>query len=352
VAQITPQFLFDLESNMRVISEREYERLVANLWWQNVGKVMPSGAKKERINWLLDTAMIERPNAAHGGGQAIFEDIVMQTTEYENQNAVAGLELKKEQLEDLDGNGVQLAAHWSRQMGAQAAYWPQRVITDAILANPVTYDGVAFFIPNSAGPGNLHPVNPFNLPAGEFANHLTGAAAGIYPGAVPVGGATTLDAAIDNIQSVLAYVASIAMPNGREPRMLKMAGILHPPALTARFQQITQAQFIAQAAASGGGSADVAAVIRNFGLGTPIEAPELGSAFGGSDSDYYILAEEITSNELGAFVYVDREPFSMLFHGPMTDAELARKRAFQWTTEGRNVVGAGHPYLMFKCSAT
>lgn len=351
MAQITPQFLFDLESNMRTISEREYERLVQDLWWKNVARLMPSGAKKERINWLLDTAMIERPNASHGGGQSIFEDIVMNSTEFENENALAGLELKKEELEDLDGNGVQMAAHWSRQMGAQAAYWPQRVLVDAILANPVTYDGVTFFIPNSAGAGNLHPVNPFNTPAGEFANHLTGASSGIYPGAVPVNG-VTLDVAIDNIQSVLAFIASIAMPNGREPRKLKMAKILHPPALTAKFQQITQAQFIAQAAATGGGSGDVSAVISNFGLGTPIQADELGSAFGGSDTDYYILAETITSNELGAFVYVDREPFSMLFHGPMTDAELARIRKFQWTTEGRNVIGAGHPYLMFKCSAT
>jgi len=352
VAQLTPQFLFDLESNIRVISENEYERLVKNLWWRSVAKVMPSLSKKERINWLLDTAKIERPNASHGGGQAIFEDIVMQTTEYENENAVGGLELKKEQLEDLDGNGVDLATHWARQMGAQAAYWPQKQIADAIKANPVTYDGITYFIDFAAGAGNLHPVNPFNLPAGEFANHLTGAASGIYPGAVPVGGLTTLDVAIDNIQAALAFVASLKMPNGEDPRMLKLAGILHPPALTARFQQITQAQFIAQAAASGGGSGDVAAVIRNFGLGTPIEAPELGSAFGGSDSDYYLLVEEITSNELGAFAYVDREPFSMIFHGPMTDADLARKRVFQWTTEGRNTVGAGHPYLMFKCSAT
>ena len=352
MGQITPQFLTDLETNIRVISENEYERLLKNLWWKSVAKVMPSSSKKERINWLLDTAKIERPLASHGGGQAIFEDIVMQTTEYENENAVGGLELKKEQLEDLDGNGVQLAAHWSRQMGAQAAYWPQQVVSDAIKANDTTYDGIDFFIPNSAGAGNLHPVNPFNLPAGEFANDLTGAASGIYPGAVPVDISVSVDVAIENINKALAFVASIAMPNGTQPRMLKLAGILHPPNLTARMQQITQAQFIAQAASSGGGAGDVAAVIRNFGLGTPMEAPELGSAFSGSDTTYYLLVEEITSNELGAFVYVDREPFSMIFHGPQTDAQLARIRKFQWLTEGRNTVGNGHPYLMFRCQGT
>lgn len=352
MGQLTPQFLFDLESNMRVISEREYERLVKNLWWTSVAKSMDSKAKKERINWLLDTAKIERPQASHGGGQAIFEDIVMQTTEYENENATAGLELKKEQLEDLDGNGVQLATHWSRQMGAQAAYWPQKQIASAIRLNGNTYDGLPFFSPI----GVPHPVNPFNVGAGSFANDLTGVAVGIYPGAVPVhatgAGSVTVDAAINNINLALAYIASIVMPNGEDPRMLKLAGILHPPNLTARMQQITQAQFIAQAAASGGGSGDVAAVIRNFGLGTPIEAPELGSNFGGDDTTYYLLVEEITSNELGAFVYLDREPFSMIFHGPMTDAQLARLRKLQWTTDGRNTVGNGHPYLMFRCQGS
>lgn len=344
MGQITPSFLFDLESNMRVIASREYERLLKNLWWDKVAKRMPSVAKKERINWLLDSARIQR--TIKGGGQVPFEDIVALTTEYENENAAAGLKLKKEQLEDLDGNGVDLATHWARQMGAYAAYWPQKMVAQAIRANPTSYDGVAFFH------ASAHPVNPFDPGAGNYANLFTGAASGIYPGAVPIGGATTLDTAVENIGKVIAYIASIKMPNGEDPRQLRVAGIMVPPALTTRAQQLTNAKFIAQAAASGGGGADIEAVVRNWGLGQPIEAPELGSAFGGSDSKYYIIAEEITSNELGAFAYVDREPFSIVFHGPQTDAELARLREFQWTTEGRNTVGPGHPYLLFRCDAT
>lgn len=345
MGQITPSFLFNLEKNMRHISNEEYGRLVKNLWWQNVAKTMPIGGKAERITWLLDTAKIERPNANRGGGQAIFEDIVSQTTEFEVENAVAGLELKKEQLEDLDGNGVHLASTWARQMGAYAAYWPQKVLAEAIRSNPNTYDGTAMF-------SQLHPVNPFKSSFGTFSNHMTGAAAGIFPGAVPVNG-VTVDIALDNLQKTIAYAASIKMPNGEDPRMLRLNKILHPPALTARFAQLTGAEFIAQAAATGGGSGDVRSVISAQGLGQPIQADELGSGFaGGSDSDYYLLMEEITTNELGAFVYVDREPFSINMHGPMSDAELARMRKFQWLTEGRNTIGAGHPYLMIKCSAT
>lgn len=346
--QITPEFLFDLESNMRVISSREYQRLLENLWYPRVMKMIPSLAKKERLSWLLQTAKIERPNASHGGGQQIFEDLVMQTTEYENENAVAGLELKKEQLEDLDGNGVQIASEWSIQVGAQAAYWPQKTLAAAIRANGNTYDQLPMFSPI----GSPHLVNPFNVSAGSFANDFTGAASGIYPGAVPVDSSVTVDVALDNLNLVKAYVSSIVMPNGEDPRFLKINAILHPPALTSRMQQLTKAQFIAQAAATGGGSGDVQAVIANQGFGDPIEAPELGSAFGGSDTTYYVLAQEITANELGAFLYLDREAFSVLFHGPVTSAELARMRKLQWTLEGRNTCQPGHPYLMFRCQGS
>ncbi len=343
---ITPAFLFDLESNMEVISASEYQRLTKNLWWTSIAKLMSSKSKKERLLWLLDSAQIR--STSKTGGQVTFEDLVMVTTEFENTNAAAGLKLKKEQLEDLDGNGVQLATEWARQVGAYAAYWPQKMIAAAVKANPTTYDSLSFF--NTA-----HAVNPYDTTAGTFANDFTGAAASgspNNPGAVPIGGATTLDVAVTNIAKVIAGIAAIAMPNGVDPRMLGVSGIIVPPALEARAQQLTNARYIAQAAASGGGSGDVEAVIRNFGLGQPIVAPELGAAFGGSDSTYYVIASEIGTSQLGAFTYVEREPFSIVTHGPQTDAELARIREFQWTTEGRNVVGAGHPYLLFRCQAT
>jgi phage major head subunit gpT-like protein len=341
---ITPAYLTDLETNMRLISSRAYDGLSKNLWWTKIAKRMPSGAKKERINWLLDTARIER--TISGGGQVNFEDIVSQTVEYENQNASAGLRLKKEQLEDLDGNGVQLATHWSRQVGAYAAYWPQKMVAEALLANGNSYDGVAFFATN-------HPLNPFDSALGTFRNLFTSTASGIYPGALDISEAVTVDVAVKNLAKAIAYIASIKMPNGVDPRFLRVASILVPPALTARAQQITNAKLIAQAATGGAGSADVEAIVRNFGLGQPVQVDEIGSAStGGSDTTWYLACEQITSDELGAFTYIEREPFSVVYHGPQTDADLAKMREFQWTTEGRNIVGTGHPFLLFKCSAT
>lgn len=342
MGQLTPSFLFDLESNMRTVSANEYQRLTANTWWDKVAKRMSSGAKKERISWLLDTAKIVRPNAT---GQQVFDDMVMRTTEFENESAVAGLILKKEQIEDLDGNGVQLATSWSRQIGAQGAYWPQKVVSAAIKANPLAYDGVAFFATN-------HPVNPFDTGAGVFANRFTGSASGAYPGALPIDASVTVEVALNNLARMVAYMAGIKMPNGVDPRGLRPMTLMVPPALMARATLLTNAKFLAQSAASGAISGDVAAVVTYLGLGQPVQCDELGAAFGGSDTTYYVTGSEIGSDELGAFVYIERTPFQVDYHGPMSDAQLARTKEFQWTCEGRNTVGAGHPYLMFRCDAT
>lgn len=346
MGQLTPGFFFNLEKKMKHISNNEYQRLLSNLWWHHVAKSMPTAGASEVITWLLNTAKIERPNNAVGGGQQIFEDILMSQTEFTVENAVGGLQLKKEKLEDIGANGVQLAAEWAKNMGAYAAYWPQKELAAAIRNNPTTYDQQPMF-------SSAHPLNPFKASYGVYSNDMTGAASGSYPGAVPVGGATTVEDALENLSKVIAYAAGIKMPNGEDPRMLRLSKILHPPALTSRFAQLTGSKFIAQSAAAGAGAADISPVLTAQGLGQPIQADELGAGFtNGSDSTYYLLMEQITTNELGAFVYVDREPFKINMHGPQTDAQLGKARKFEWLTEGRNVVGAGHPYLMIRCQAT
>jgi len=340
---ITPSFTFDLESNMRVIAAREYERLSRQIWWPSVMKVAPkSNAKKERVSWLLDTARIKKTGK---GGNIRFEDIVALTTEVEFENAGAGLKIKKEQFEDIDGNGIDYAAHWARQMGALGAYWPQKMLVAAMLANGTTYDGTAFF-------STAHPVNPFFTASGTYANLFTGSASGIYPGATRIDSSVAIDVAVQNLAKIFAYIASIKMPNGEDPRFLRPAAIIGPPLMYPRLVQLANAKYIAQVAGSAAGTGDVEALINSFGIGQPIEAYELGSAFGGDDNTFYIAMEDITSNELGAFAYVPRTDFSILYYGEMNDAQLARIKEFQWMTEGRNNVLNGHPYLLFKCSPT
>lgn len=340
----TAEWLHNLEQNMKAITIGAYEALLASLWWKTVAIEKESMAKTEVLSWLIETAMIKRMES----GQADFEDILSQYTEIENKFASAGLVLRKDQLEDVyngqpGGEGLQMAAHWARQVGEYAAYWPQKRVAAAILngatAGYTTYDGLTFF--NTA-----HYVNGVDDADGTFSNILNPTTVGH---ATRIDSAVTVDAAVDNLSAIRAYIASIKMPNGEDPRNLNIKAILHPPALRSRVVQMTGASLIAQAAVSGGGGADITPIVADWKLDKPVEARELGAAFGGSDTTYYIIAgPEAGSEQLGALVYQVREPFSIVYHGIEASPTLARKRELQWLTQGRNRVGYGHPYLLFK----
>jgi hypothetical protein len=346
----TPEWLHEMESNMKAITIDGYKRLLSKLWWNRVAVEKSSMAKKEVFAWLVSTATIRKMES----GQAHFEDMLSIYTTIENEFASSGLVLRRDQLEDLfngvpGGEGLQLARRWSSDIARQAAYWPQKCVARAILdgeaAGSLTYDGLPFF-------DDGHYVNGVDDADGTFANILNPTTVGH---AVRIDEAVTVDAALNNLNAVRAYIASILMPNGEDPRNLVMRAIIHPPALRARVIELTSASLIAQAAASGGGGADVAEVVRDWAFEKPLEAPELSSAFTtpdgntGVDTTYYVAASEAPGDdELGALVYQNREPFAVLYHGPEAAPELARSRELQWKCDGRNAVGYGHPYLLFK----
>ncbi|HYG68647.1 MAG TPA: Mu-like prophage major head subunit gpT family protein, partial [Anaeromyxobacteraceae bacterium] len=272
----------------------------------------------------------------------------------EHRFSGAGLKLLRQQFEDTDGAGLNLAAEWSTQIGAQMAYWPQLKIADFLknghLASYATgYDGKAFFATN-------HPSNPYRPNGPTFANVFTGAAAPAtatapaYPGAIDVSEAVPVDTALANLNRVYSYIASIKMPNGDMPRYLRPRAILAPPALMFRLVQLTNTKVIAQAATGGGAAAaDVEASIRMLGYASPIQVDELAGYE--NDKTFFVVAEQAATSQLGAVVFVEREPYRINYYGPQTDAELSRKDELEWHCKGRNGVTAGHPYLLFKVRA-
>lgn len=347
MGQLTPSFLIDVETNMRFIAARDYNRLNLETWWRTVANEMPSQSKRERLIWLLDTAKIQYVGRL--GEDVEFEDVLSNTTEYEAKAATGGFSLNRFQLEDHDSGGVKLVEQWTSTIAAYAAYWPQKQVAKAVrggaTAGNTSYDNQVFF-------SNAHPLNPFDTAVGTFSNIHT---AGSGAGAVPIDDSVTLDVAFKNLQKVFTSVRSIKMLTGEDPRFLRPKALIVPPAMAARAQQLTNARFIAQGATGGAGAGDVEAIIRNWGIGQPIVADELGAAFsadGGSDTDYYVMLEQVGTGDLGALQYINREPFKIIYNGEMTDAQLARMNRLQWLTRGRNVVVYGHPYLLHKCRST
>ena len=337
---LTPNFVMDLESNMRMIQENEYLRLSKDLWWNAViPNTIKSGSRREILTWVLNTAQLE---GIGKGGNISFDDMSIVETEFESNGAGKALKLRRQQFEDLDGNGVKLATEWVAQMSAQFAYWPQRILADAMkTAHTSTfqsYDNVPFF---SAS----HPLNPVSSGGPTYSNLITN---------VPIDVSVSADTALANLQTVFSTIAEIKMPNGSDPRRLRPRGIIANPRLFPRAVQLTSAKFLAQAASAGGGSGDVEALISSMAYGQPICADE----FAGFESNttYFVVAEQLASSQLGAMVYVDREPFGIRYYtgrggGTGVDAVLDRADELEWHGSGRNMLGPGHPYLLFKCKA-
>lgn len=355
---LTPSFLMDLESRMSVITEREYNRLSANLWWKNITKLRGSTGRRDVFTWLLSTAQIKDQGK---GGNIAFDDLVSTFTEIETKFAGAGLKLTKAQLEDTDGGGMDLAGQWSADIGAYMGYWPQKQVTyfmkNAHTASIFTgYDKKAFFATD-------HPVNPFNEQAGIYQNIFTGSEVNpvgntpYYPGACPIDdtpdGATPpkpkipTELALVNLGKIMSYIASIKMPNGEDPRYLRPRAIYCPPRMFPRVVQLTNAKFLAQTAGAAGGSGDVEALIKALGFATPYMVDELAGFE--NDTTFFVGCEQISSSQLGAVIYTEREPFAINYYGTVDQAVLGRANELEWQCRGRNVVSPGHPYLLFKC---
>jgi len=342
---LTPSYLMDFESRMQRLTEQEYLRLNKNLWWPKITKVRSTSAKRDVLTWLLSTATIRDQGK---GGNIAFEDLVSALTEIEAGYSGDGLKLRRAQLEDTDGDGLNLGSEWSAQIGAYMAYWPQKRVVDVLknghdITKYRAYDNIAYF-------GAAHPVNPYNNGLGTFNNLLTGAPVGAYPGAVPIDESVELDVALANLSKIMGYIATIKMPNGEDPRFLRPAAILCPPRLFPRAVQLTGAKFFGLPVSGGGvASADVEGIIKALGYATPIMVDELAGFE--SDTTYYVACENVTESQLGAVIYTVREPYKINYYGTTDQAQLDRAQELEWHCIGRNVVSPGHPYLLFKCKA-
>lgn len=389
---ITPTFQMQYEKRMRTLSENEYVRMLAskNVWWNKVARTMNIEGKTERLTWLLNTAMIE-PVGPTGTGSMEFEGLATQTVEYPTFRHGKGIKVSRDQIEDLDGTGLNTLADWSMQIGAQMAYYPQKLMSQLVLNGANTdgsanaYDGVPFFADNSTRTiGGVsvkgHPFNPFRPGLGGYQNWLKGAASGSYPGALPIDDSVTVDQALINLGKAISHVATAKMPNGVDPRFLTPAFVIAPPRMAPRVRQLTDAKYIAQASAGGGGgSGDVAALISGWGLGTPVIATELGAAVTynynapfiasggnasfkaesvqGSDTTWYLVCQEMATTQLGGLLYVMRKPFKVNYYtgdsgGTAMSAELDRTNEFEYHCQGRMSAQYGHPYSIFRFDAT
>lgn len=340
MAVFNQSFIANLQTSMQWVVETTYPKAVSKLWWDRVAKKRESNSSKEILEFMLHSGGITpRPE-----GQRIFVDQATQKLEADIEHFVLeGLQLMRSQLEDMDAKGIQLAREWAENAAIHIAMWPQELVIPALLGGETGtgYDGQAFF-------STSHPVHPYMPGLGTYANLFTSSASGAYPGAIDITGAD-LQVASRNLSKALAYIKSIKGPDGRRSRNLRPLFLMGAPALEEQMELVSKAEFISAAA---GGPNDNKGVIRLRDLEPPQVVPELGTAFGGSDDDFYIVCEEAMTSTLGGLVFFERRPVEIQYYGAFNDADLARQDKFEWHGSGRGQMSYGHPYCIFKCKKT
>lgn len=354
---LSPTFVGNLRTQLRVIQERPYAAFLnsKNAWWQYVAKVMPTNTEKQVIMWLLQTAQLQDTGLST---DVVFRDLSILKAEFTPTNISAGLKLNLNQFTDTDANGVNILAGWTQQISEQAVYFPQKQVAKIILAGESTvgYDGVDFF-------SNAHPYNPADAKnTATYANLLTSTAGSIpatdpsaatYPGAVNISTSVSFETAFYNLQKVFSYIFSLKQANGQDPRFLRPRAILAPSALHPRVNALLGSKFAAFSAATAGtagGSTDIEGQLQALGFVEAYLCPEFDAD---SSTTFYVVVEQIASTELGALVWLEREPVGIQTYFPTDgqNSDLARRNEMEAIARGRASAIPGHPYLIFKCKA-
>lgn len=326
---LTPSILRRIDSNLRVIVSSAWQRRASNSWWARVTKTRTSSTKTELLQWLLEQAKIFPLGS---GGNFTFEDLSEVYWEIVNEGFGAGLKLTRDEIEDAlgspynQGNALDRAAAWARQMGSAGAYWPQQQVV-SLLKNGKTnlgYDKVAFF-------SAAHPVDPYegaSGPYGTYQNLFTG-----YPFSAL------------NLARITAYIQTIKGPDGIVRNLVPRI-VATGPELKFTVSQVLGAEIYADPN-NANGSPGSNVIKLAYDYTAPISAPELADA-----GVWYLFCELMEDDELGGLIYQERRPYELNSYAPVNDAELGRKLEFQWLFHGRNAASYGHPFLAFRVEPT
>lgn len=346
--KITPAWTATFETNLQTLVVDAWQRMATHLIWDKFVDVRQSTTLKELYFYLIESAGITDQGQ---GGNKRFDDIAATFFEIDNADSGAGLRLTKNEIEDnmMAGAGLKgmpaldYAANWAKQMGGAAGYQPQQKFFDLLAAGKtnLAYDAVAFF-------SKSHPTNVQSGTA-TYANLLAGAAAStpatdpldaLYPGACPIDltNASTLEIAAENFAKAVAYIRAIKQPNGK-PRNLVVKYLLHSVFDQFRANQLLDTKYF------GTGAGATENVLTKYGI-EPVCASEL------TEAGVYYLACEMLPGEGGPIIWQNREAYVLSSYQPATQAELQRKKVFEWDFDGRNAAGYGHPYLLFRVEPT
>jgi hypothetical protein len=327
---LSPKVFARVEERMRVIQENVFASAMANIWWPEFMRDVPSEASAEHLYVLMTGGAM---GFGTEGNREFLEQSIKRIDMEPKFFTAPGLKLLRSELDDSDGAGFQKASQWAGDTAVKGALFPQQRLAAGLLENPVCIDGQNFFDTD-------HPLMPGDPNSGIWANDFTGAADGDYPGAVNITGASP-EADHQAIGKALAYIRGLKGPDNQTCLNLEPYALLASPSKYRIALTATKARFIGGTA----GSTDVSMQVDDFNLKL-IRAGELAG-----DPSFYIACKQV-GTEIGPWMWLNREAPNTTYHGPMTDAQLAKMDTFEWGVRGRGKEFPGRPHFMFRCKTS
>jgi phage major head subunit gpT-like protein len=193
-------------------------------YWEKYAEEVPSSTDKNVYGWIADIAGMRKWD-----GPRHITNVVSRSYELKNEDFEKTIALDRNKFEDDQFSFFSKSVD---MLGMQAKWWPDDIMTAALVAGitSLCWDGQFFF-------DSDHPVNLDNPAAGTFSNRFDSTTSGARP----------LNAA--NYAFVRASMMKIPGEDGR-PLRVKPNVLMVPPDLEATGRQILNADFIAQAVGS------------------------------------------------------------------------------------------------------
>ena len=329
MGQVTRKYWVGVNDRVKQVAEESYNRISQDLHWNIFATVRDiSGIGNEVIEVPIEDAELDL---------GVSETYLAESTSatFSIQPTVSFASRMKTVLRSqvLDGVGAEILASFGRQMGALFARVNEDLVLKMLKENPTTgYDGLATF-------HNAHKINPAIASKGTFSNDLSGAGFAIDPV-----GAPDPQVALANLGKAVAAVYSVPTASGNQSRRLVPKYLVVPTALRQRALQLTESAFLGSAS----GANDVTPLIRSNGLQVVV-MPELGAAFGGSDTKAYLVCEPF--GELGAFMIGVKEDLQLVYWTPADDTAADEAQTYSVRARGRLGIAPALPYYVFRIGA-
>jgi hypothetical protein len=322
---ITPTYIMNFETDMRFVATNAWKRTLKKLWWPRVQLLETTGSAVQYIEWMLETARIQ-PLGPKGASMP-QDPLVAVSQELVHAHFGNGLELFRSDIED---DKVARAPKWATDTGSAAAYWPQRLLVQAMQAGKVNkaFDGLPFF-------STAHPVNPMDIAGATIAN------GGLYSN-LHAGTSFT----VENLMRVTAYIESIRHPGGAPMGALPTL-VCVPSNYRFRSNQALNADIYTDALNTTQGASATNTIKTAYEFEPPIVAAELNN----EPTVWYVGVPADQDAFDGAFGYLEREAFSINTYSPMDQASLANVNVFQWKNRGRNGSFYGLPFRWHRCES-